>query len=167
MSLKNLFILHCRFKVWEDLGRDIFPSTLKFLKNECCSALLADVGQTVQAANQVNMGIQEMSTFLKILSALLDKVFLRDDFEKKQKAMESDGNAVSYLWGSALCTCLLLNFIHQKWTYIALATAYQWLKFFGVSMCQVTDIKTFKVKGERRQQENKHKKKTDKQQLAT
>jgi hypothetical protein len=37
------------------------------------------------------MGIQEMTTFLKILSVLLDKVFLRDDFEKKQKAAEQEG----------------------------------------------------------------------------
>ena len=77
-----------RFKVWEELGRDIFPPTLKFLKNECCSALMTDVGSV---SDEVNTGIQEISSFLKILSVLLDKMFLRDDFEKKQKSMEQDG----------------------------------------------------------------------------
>ncbi|XP_052095798.1 dynein heavy chain domain-containing protein 1-like isoform X11 [Mytilus californianus] len=75
------------FKVWEELGRDIFPPTLKFLKNECCSALMTDVGSV---ADEVNIGIQEITAFLNILSVLLDKMFLRDDFEKKQKSMEHD-----------------------------------------------------------------------------
>ena len=85
------FFYNFRFKVWEEIGRDIFVPTLKFLKNECCSALFTDVGHAAQTANEINMGIQEMTTFLKILSVLLDKVFLRDDFEKKQKAAEQEG----------------------------------------------------------------------------
>lgn len=74
----------------DDLVKDVFGPTIKFLRSDCCTALLTDVGQSVALANEVAPGIQEVTSFLKILSALLDRGFLRDDFEKKLKA-EAEG----------------------------------------------------------------------------
>ncbi|KAJ8313863.1 hypothetical protein KUTeg_008424 [Tegillarca granosa] len=72
-------------RIWEDLVRDIFGPTIKFLKNECSTALLTDVGHFAESANEVAPGIQEVTTFIRFLSALLDKALLRDEVEKKSE----------------------------------------------------------------------------------
>lgn len=79
-----LFLYH-RLRIWEDLVRDIFGPTIKFLKNECGTALLTDVGHFAESANEVAPGIQEVTTFIRYLSALLDKTLLRDEVEKKSE----------------------------------------------------------------------------------
>ncbi|XP_041366047.1 dynein-1-beta heavy chain, flagellar inner arm I1 complex-like isoform X2 [Gigantopelta aegis] len=72
-------------KILENLVEEVFPSTLKFLKSECCSALLTDVGMATAQANEVASGVQEVTAFLKIFTTLLDKYLLREDIEKKLK----------------------------------------------------------------------------------
>ena len=64
-------------KIFDDLVADVFGPTLKFLKSDCCPALLTDVGHHTAAANEVAPRIQEVGTFIKILSVLLDRLFLR------------------------------------------------------------------------------------------
>ena len=64
-------------KIFDDLAADVFGPTLKFLKSDCCPALLTDVGHHTAAAKEVAPRIQEVGTFIKILSVLLDRLFLR------------------------------------------------------------------------------------------
>ena len=77
--------------MWDDLVADVFGPTIKFLKSDCCTALLTDVGHMETSANQIAPGIQEVETFLKILTALLDRLYLREEFERKQKILETEG----------------------------------------------------------------------------
>ena len=80
-----------RMKIFDDLVADVFGPTLKFLKSDCCPALLTDVGHHTAAANEVAPGIQEVGTFIKILSVLLDRLYLREEFERRQKTMDIEG----------------------------------------------------------------------------
>uniref|UniRef100_A0A8W8M9M4 AAA+ ATPase domain-containing protein n=1 Tax=Magallana gigas TaxID=29159 RepID=A0A8W8M9M4_MAGGI len=75
-------------KIFDELVADVFPPTLKFLKSDCCPALLTDVGHNTASANEVAPGIQEVGTFLKILTVLLDRLYLREEFERRQKTMD-------------------------------------------------------------------------------
>ena len=86
---------------------EVFPSTLKFLKSECCSALLTDVGNATTQVNEVESGIQEVSAFLKIFTTLLDKYLLREEIEKKMKCdvLDDSGN----LFFSSFFFILILN----------------------------------------------------------
>ncbi|XP_069111191.1 dynein heavy chain domain-containing protein 1-like isoform X1 [Argopecten irradians] len=112
-------------KVWEELVRDVFGSTLRFLRQECCPALLTDVGHTAAQSNQVAPGIQEISTFLRYMTALLDKGFLREELEQREKQadIEETGkksptssivtshHAVSRLTGSSHIEQLIPNYL--------------------------------------------------------
>ncbi|XP_056008158.1 dynein heavy chain domain-containing protein 1-like [Ostrea edulis] len=75
-------------KIFDELVADVFQPTLKFLKSDCCPALLTDVGHDTAASNEVAPGIQEVGTFLKILTVLLDRLYLREEFERRQKTLD-------------------------------------------------------------------------------
>ncbi|XP_078321880.1 dynein heavy chain domain-containing protein 1-like isoform X9 [Crassostrea virginica] len=81
-------------KIFDDLVADVFGPTLKFLKSDCCPALLTDVGHHTAAANEVAPGIQEVGTFIKILSVLLDRLYLREEFERRQKTMDLEDSGL-------------------------------------------------------------------------
>lgn len=81
-------------KVIIDLAHDVFGPTIKFLNAECCTALLTDVGHSVAMANRVVPGIHEVSSFIMIFSALLDRGFSRDEFEKKINCRQPDGKLI-------------------------------------------------------------------------
>uniref|UniRef100_A0A2C9M5J1 Dynein heavy chain AAA 5 extension domain-containing protein n=1 Tax=Biomphalaria glabrata TaxID=6526 RepID=A0A2C9M5J1_BIOGL len=70
-------------KVLDEIISDLFPATIKFLSTHCQSALLTDVGQVCTAANQVTPGISEVSAFLNIFSALLDRSLKREEKDRK------------------------------------------------------------------------------------
>lgn len=72
-----------RMKIIDDLINDVFPSTVKFISNECKTALLTDIGSSLASVNQVNPGVAEMFSFLQIFSAMLDRSLNRDEMEKK------------------------------------------------------------------------------------
>ena len=82
-------------KVIIDLAKDVFGPTIKFLNSECTTALLTDVGHTVAMANRVIPGVQEVQSFIMMYSALLDRGFSRDDFEKKITSREPDGKCLN------------------------------------------------------------------------
>ncbi|XP_060599368.1 dynein heavy chain domain-containing protein 1-like [Ruditapes philippinarum] len=86
---KWIFTSTC-MKVIIDLAHDVFGPTIKFLNSECTTALLTDVGHTVAMANRVIPGVQEVQSFIMMYSALLDRGFSRDDFEKKITSREPD-----------------------------------------------------------------------------
>lgn len=77
--------------MWEDLVVNVFGPTIKFINSECVAALIADAGQSYAESNRVAPGIQEVTTFLKFMGVMLDKVFLREEFEQKEKLMEAEG----------------------------------------------------------------------------
>ncbi|XP_062587861.1 dynein heavy chain domain-containing protein 1-like, partial [Saccostrea cucullata] len=81
-------------RIYDELVADVFPPTLKFLKSECCPALLTDVGHDTAASNEVAPGIQEVGTFLKILTVLLDRLYLREEFERRQRTMDLEDTGI-------------------------------------------------------------------------
>ena len=78
-------------KVILDLVHDVFGPTIKFLNSECSAALLTDVGHTAAQQNKVVPGVQEVTSFIMMYSAMLDRGFSRDEFEKKIRSREPDG----------------------------------------------------------------------------
>jgi len=93
--LYSFYIYLCSMKVIIDLAHDIFGPTIKFLNSECTTALMTDVGYSVAMANRVLPGIQEVTSFVMMYSALLDRGFSRDEFEKKIINREPDGKISS------------------------------------------------------------------------
>ena len=85
-------------RILDDLIQEVFPPTLKFIGTDCCTALLTDTGSQAVALNSAVSGVMEVSAFLKIFSALLDKVVLREELEKKARVDESDGE----MWEDAV-----------------------------------------------------------------
>ena len=81
-------------KVIIDLVLDVFGPTIKFLNNECSTALLTDVGHDATMRNKVVPGIQEVTSLIMMYSALLDRGFSRDEFEKKIRSREPDGKLI-------------------------------------------------------------------------
>ena len=80
-------------KILDELVSDVLPATVKFISEECLPALLTDVGQISASLNQVTPGVAEMSAFLRIFSAMLDKSLNREEMEKKMRA-EEDGEYI-------------------------------------------------------------------------
>jgi len=78
-------------KVIIDLAHDVFGPTIKFMTAECSTALMTDVGHPVAMANRVIPGVQEVTSFIMMYSALLDRGYSRDEFEKKISSREPDG----------------------------------------------------------------------------
>ncbi|XP_048242736.1 dynein heavy chain domain-containing protein 1-like [Haliotis rufescens] len=92
-------------KILDDLVKDVFPPTVKFLASECCPALLTDVGVEKVRANQVVPGVQEVTMFLNMLKALFDKMFLREELDRRVQAElkeedEQQGGSKSSLGGA-------------------------------------------------------------------
>ena len=52
---------------------------------------MTDVGHPVAMANRVIPGVQEVTSFIMMYSALLDRGYSRDEFEKKISSREPDG----------------------------------------------------------------------------
>ncbi|ESP00380.1 hypothetical protein LOTGIDRAFT_173233 [Lottia gigantea] len=71
--------------ILENLIDDVFPPTLKYLKSECMSGLNMNISQTLTNQNSVVKGIQEVTSFFMIFNAMLDRVLLRDELERKLK----------------------------------------------------------------------------------
>ena len=59
------------------------PPMLNFLKKETTTTLLNNTDCVTVSANQMAEGVQEVTSFLRMFSALLDQHFLREDYEKK------------------------------------------------------------------------------------
>ena len=90
-KLLILFWYNYSMKVILDLVHDVFGPTIKFLNKECTPALLTDVGHTATNANRVVPGVQEVTSFVMVYSALLDRGYSRDEFEKKIRSRDPDG----------------------------------------------------------------------------
>ncbi|XP_070566099.1 dynein heavy chain domain-containing protein 1-like isoform X2 [Ptychodera flava] len=76
-------------KVLTEMVEDTFPATIKFLSSDCSLSLSADVIPASQSAATVATGIQEVTSFLNILSSLFDKFLLRDKEEEEDTATRS------------------------------------------------------------------------------
>ncbi|XP_035825634.1 dynein heavy chain domain-containing protein 1 [Aplysia californica] len=81
-------------KILDDLINDVLPSTVKFLSSECQTALLTDVGSSSASANQVTPGVSEISAFLRIFSAMLDRSLNREEMEKKMRWEEEAASMI-------------------------------------------------------------------------
>ncbi|XP_064648692.1 dynein axonemal heavy chain 6-like isoform X2 [Lineus longissimus] len=66
------------FRVILEMAKYIFTLTLKFFAENCSYSLTADTG----VGHQVVSGVQEVTSFLNILSSLLDRHYLREEWEK-------------------------------------------------------------------------------------
>ena len=84
-------------KILDELIDEVFPATIKFLTKECCTAMFTDTGLHAKNLNSVTPGIREMDAFLKIFSALLDKVILREELEKKARYDDSNIEGISQM----------------------------------------------------------------------
>ena len=71
-----------RWHVLTSLANTVFPPTLSFLQTECTAALEFGLDLSSQLNDQSATGVLEVTSFLRILSALLEKHFLRTDLEK-------------------------------------------------------------------------------------
>ncbi|XP_072028237.1 dynein heavy chain domain-containing protein 1-like [Amphiura filiformis] len=63
----------------QSLISDTFGPTLVFITNQCSTALTADLLNTNQIRLNTVDGIQEVSSFLRIMSALCDKHFMNEE----------------------------------------------------------------------------------------
>ena len=106
----------------DDLIQEVFPPTLKFIGTDCCMALLTETGSHNVALNAVVSGVMEVNAFLKIFSALLDKVVLREEMEKKARMDDSDGKMRedrSFSVCPSVCLCvslsLFLSLLYKYW----------------------------------------------------
>ena len=70
-------------QVLTGLVSSTFQDTLTFLQNEGMNGANYNVSQRTIANNRCAPGIVEVSNFLNILSACLDKNFLRDELERQ------------------------------------------------------------------------------------
>lgn len=75
------------------LANSVFPRTLVFLKAECSQALYHGTGSKSEGA----LGVQEVQSFLNILSAFMDKHLLREDQEKMHAHELSSKNNLHHL----------------------------------------------------------------------
>ncbi|XP_077979356.1 dynein heavy chain domain-containing protein 1-like [Glandiceps talaboti] len=67
--------------VLTSMMEDTFAATIKFLTTECCQSLTSDVFPASHSKVTMTTGIQEVSSFMSILSSLFDKHLLREDEE--------------------------------------------------------------------------------------
>ena len=72
------------------MAKSIFGQTLKFLAAECQVALLTDVHQAQEKSQQVAPGVQEVMSFLRLLSSLLNRHMSREDWEKTQIGLSQE-----------------------------------------------------------------------------
>ena len=70
-------------QVLTSLVTSTFQTTLNFLANEGISSLTYNASQRFLANDRVASGIKEVSNFLNLLSAMLDRSFLREAIEKQ------------------------------------------------------------------------------------
>ncbi|KAH9487912.1 hypothetical protein Btru_067436 [Bulinus truncatus] len=86
-------------KMLDEIVSVVFPATIKFLSKSCQTALLTDVGNVCMAANEVTPGVSEVSTFLNIFSALLDRALKREEKEnivfKDESSLQGDRKTAS------------------------------------------------------------------------
>ncbi len=84
MSYNAIVDEACYFswQVLTSLASSVFPATITFLKSDCTTSLLNNSGHVTKAANQSGYGVQEVTSFLRIISAILDRNFQREDMEK-------------------------------------------------------------------------------------
>nr|XP_006818816.1 PREDICTED: uncharacterized protein LOC100376274 [Saccoglossus kowalevskii] len=80
-------LFNVSLKVLSSLVDDTFGATIKFLTSECASTLTADTTTSLNQNNGTTTGIQEVTSFLNILSSLFDKHLLRED---EDEGNESD-----------------------------------------------------------------------------
>ncbi|XP_071943742.1 dynein heavy chain domain-containing protein 1-like [Antedon mediterranea] len=55
---------------------DLFPSTIEFITEQCTPALMANLQSEVKTNNKVASGVQEVASFIRIMSALCDRLLL-------------------------------------------------------------------------------------------
>ena len=81
-------------QVLSGLVSSTFQLTLNFLRIEGMHSLNHNVSQRLIAANRCAPGIAEVSNFLNLLSACLDRHFLREELER-QAAEEQENNSTT------------------------------------------------------------------------
>ncbi|CAG5130197.1 unnamed protein product, partial [Candidula unifasciata] len=99
--------------ILDDLISDIFPSTVKFLTSECCTALLTDLDQATVTANHVIPGLTEVSAFLHMLSAMLDKFSRRAHAGKNMKIRKDNSSSAGA--DSGLATSSQMESVKADW----------------------------------------------------
>ena len=76
-----------------NLANSTFPATLSFLKENCTTAFSHNVRQTTN--QDAPTGLQEVTDFLRFLSAMLDRHFLREDFERRLNSSKQSKESIS------------------------------------------------------------------------
>ncbi|KAJ6652297.1 hypothetical protein lerEdw1_012750, partial [Lerista edwardsae] len=74
-----------------ELAEELFPATLRFLQQHCCSVLLPHSGPR----NPMAHGVQETSTFARILHGLLEQYLRRDRVKFQPASTELTGEAAT------------------------------------------------------------------------
>ncbi|XP_038044677.1 dynein heavy chain domain-containing protein 1-like [Patiria miniata] len=80
-----------RLQMLTSLIDDTLPQTIDFLSRHCQPALSADLPASAVAKQRIVDGIQEVSSFLRILSALCDKFLLPDEESSVSSSPVPDG----------------------------------------------------------------------------
>ena len=80
----NLFSLDS-IDLLKSLISDTFGPTLDFITNQCNTALDADLLHSNQTRHMIVEGIQEVASFLRIMSALCDKHLTNDELEPGER----------------------------------------------------------------------------------
>ena len=81
-------------QVLSGLVSSTFQSTINFLQSEASNGFNYNVSQRILSTNRCAPGITEVSNFLSLLSACLDRHFLREELEK-QAAEEQENNTTT------------------------------------------------------------------------
>ncbi len=69
----------CSLQMLTALIEDTFSSTIDFLNRKCQPILSADLPASISSNYRIVDGIQEVSSFLRILSALCDKFLVHEE----------------------------------------------------------------------------------------
>ncbi|XP_019630284.1 PREDICTED: dynein heavy chain domain-containing protein 1-like [Branchiostoma belcheri] len=90
-------------RVWTDLINDVFPQTIEFLSSNTVSVLDVDTSYSSRARSPCCSGLQEVSSFLSILSSLLNKHMARDPTDANSVRSQSprDETRSQASWTSA------------------------------------------------------------------
>ncbi|KAM8821378.1 dynein heavy chain domain-containing protein 1 [Eudromia elegans] len=86
------------------LAEDVFPATLAFLQQNCCSALHAHT----ELRRTVAHGMSEVSAFTRILKALLDQLLWRDGERQplRARSLPVQARTCSVVEDAFSCQCL-------------------------------------------------------------
>ncbi|XP_033127107.1 dynein heavy chain domain-containing protein 1-like isoform X2 [Anneissia japonica] len=70
---------------------DLFSLTIDFVTEQCTPALMASLTSEIKRNNQIGRGVQEVTSFIRIMSALCDRFILNEEDVPTPRSGSSEG----------------------------------------------------------------------------